>query len=503
MDASALLPADHVTRELAGKYDTIAYAAKANAQSHPVRLATVARLLGIAAPAAETARVLEVGVSDGANLLPMAVDLPNATFVGCDVSSRAIALARAGAAALGVANVTLEERDLATMTGEPGTFDYIIAHGVYSWVPQQVRDALLALASARLSRNGILFVSYNVYPGCHVRQAAWEMLHHHVDGIADPGAKLAAARELAGILAEPSIAQTETDNVLRQELAKLATRNDSALFHDDLAMLNEPLYFHEFADHLAAHDLAYLGEAKLSMMTAAGLTPRVQQLVSGMDRLAREQYLDYARLRRFRQSLVCRADAQPTGVAPDARARDMYVAAAMPLVDAFRQGRGFTDAAAPDDASGRAIRRVLKWLAQIAPRVVKVSDAEAWLRESAPNDARDARPLAHLLAESHYAGTVDLYTVPPLLAAEAGERPVASRVARAQAGPLLTSLRHEPLRIDDARALALLKLMDGTRTRDELAHLLAPMMAAQDRGKARERIDAYLRDFALLGFITG
>ena len=111
-DASSSVDAN---RAIANKYDTLAYAARANAQSHPDRLATVARLLGIAAPAVESARVLEVGCSDGANLLPMAADLPQATFTGCDISPRAIAKARDGAAALGLANVTFVERDLATL----------------------------------------------------------------------------------------------------------------------------------------------------------------------------------------------------------------------------------------------------------------------------------------------------------------------------------------------------------------------------------------------------
>ena len=140
--------------------------------------------------------MLEVGCSDGANLLPMAAALPHAQFVGCDLSGIAIAEARRAAQELGLANVTFLQRDLATLTDDPGTFDYIIAHGVYSWVPAPVRDALLALAARRLSRNGALFVSYNVYPGCHIREATWQILHYHVDRIADPRGQLDAARAL-------------------------------------------------------------------------------------------------------------------------------------------------------------------------------------------------------------------------------------------------------------------------------------------------------------------
>jgi hypothetical protein len=153
--------------------------------------------------------------------------------------------------------------------------------------------------------------------------------------------------------------------------------------------------------------------------------------------------------------------------------------------------------------SGQAIRRVLKWLATQAPRVVPVAEAVAWLAATAPEEARGARPLPQLLAESHYAGLIDFYTVPPRLAATPGERPLASPIVRWQKGALLTNLRHETLRIDDATAVALLNLMDGTRTRAQLAALLAPLLPPQDRANAAERVDVYVKDFALLGLMSG
>ena len=112
-----------------------------------------------------------------------------------------------GASELGLANVTLLQQDFAAIPPALGRFDYIIAHGIYSWVPPAARDALFRLAAERLSDHGVMFVSYNVYPGCHVRQAAWEALHFHVDGIADLRTRLDTARSLAALLAEPGLTQ--------------------------------------------------------------------------------------------------------------------------------------------------------------------------------------------------------------------------------------------------------------------------------------------------------
>jgi 2-polyprenyl-3-methyl-5-hydroxy-6-metoxy-1,4-benzoquinol methylase len=492
-----------VNRDLAQKYDTVAYAAQANQQTHPTHLATVATLLGLSPPDVTSARVLEVGCNDGANLLPMAATLPGARFTGCDISSRSIDAARRAAAELGLANVDLVQADLATLRDGAEPFDYIIAHGLYSWVPSQVRDALLDVARRRLHRNGILFVSFNVYPGCHVRQAAWEMLRYHVGAVDDPRARLEQARAFAALLAEPSVAQTEVDGLLRHELAKLATQSDSALFHDDLGVPNDPVYFHQFTEHLARHDLAYLGEAKLSMMTAAGLTPRVTQFLSTMDRLTREQYLDFVRLRRFRQSLVCRADAAPSSVPAHERAAAMHAAASTSLVRAAVEGKAFAEPPAAD-ASARAMRRLMQWLVEEAPRVVPVPEAARWLAANAPEDAAAARPAPALLTEACYAGMVELYTQAPPLAASAGEHPVASAMARWQAvrQSNLTNLRHEPMRVDDPHALALLALMDGTRTRDDLALTLASRLPEAEKPQARERTTAYLSQFALHGLLA-
>ena len=489
--------------DIARKYDTVAYAAQSNALSHPIHMATVAVLFGLTPPPPSTCRVLEVGCSDGANLLPMAISLPDAKLVGCDLSGHAIGLAREAASELRIANVTLLQRDLAALTDDGGTFDYIIAHGIYSWVPAAVRDALLELASKRLTRNGVMFVSYNTFPGCHVRQAAWRILHRHVDEIAEPRARLDAARALAVLLAEPGVAQTETDGLLRQEFRKLATQTDSALFHDDLGVPNDPVYFGDFVAHLAKHDLTYLAESKVSMMTGAGLSPAVVQYVSTMDRLTREQYLDYARFRRFRQSLICHADAPIGGGHVEARVANMHVAASMALVRAAAEGKTFAGEAEPVDPNQRATRTMLRWLVSEAPRVASIADVIEWQRANAADDARVARSVGTLVAEAFYAGTVDLYVQPPPLASTAGVRPTASRYVRWQAlrGATVTNLRHETLRMDDLAALQLLVLLDGTRSRDELAPLWLPAQWANQPEAARAQLDTALSHFAMHGLL--
>ncbi|MEO6564409.1 MAG: class I SAM-dependent methyltransferase [Casimicrobiaceae bacterium] len=482
--------------ELARRYDTIAYAAQAHAQTHPAHLAMVATLLGRSPPPVATCRVLEIGCADGANLLPMAATLPRAQFTGCDLSGHAIAAATRLANDLGLTNVALLQQDLRTLLGAPGSFDYIIAHGVYSWVPEPVREALLTLAAERLSPQGLMYVSFNTFPGCHVRQATWEVLHAHVDALPTAAERLDAARSLAALLAEPGVAQNETDGLLRAEFGKLATKSDSALYHDDLAVPNQPFHFREFTAALAPHGLAFVAETKLSMMTPAGLSPRIVHWVAGMDLLAREQYLDYARMRRFRQSVVGRADAPVNMDDIATRVANMHAAASMPLVRTAAEGTAFGGDPAAASPDLRAVRALLQWLVEQTPRAIPMADAAAWHARNFPGASRSA---ATILVEACYAGVVDLHVHPPPLAAQASARPEASALVRWQIArqPGVTNLRHETLRIDDPLARGLLAALDGSRTHDELGALLAAALPAAERATAPARVATYLSHFAL------
>ena len=192
----------------------------------------------------------------------------------------------------------------AAFPADAGTFDYIIAHGLYSWIPAAVRDQLLALVARHLAPRGVAFVSYNVYPGCYVRRMVWEMLRFHVEPLVEPAQRIAEAQAFARLIAEGRTIQDPYTELMKGELTRFSARDAGFLFHDDLADVNEPCYFHEFVGHAADHRLQFLCEAELVASAYTGLTSQVRQVLDGLDPLAREQYLDFAKCRRFRQTLL-------------------------------------------------------------------------------------------------------------------------------------------------------------------------------------------------------
>ena len=128
-------------------YDSIPYESFPYAQTHPDRLATVARLFGMRAAPPARCTVLELGCAGGGNLIPMASELPGSRFLGVDLSSRQIEDGCRTIEALGVGNVELLHRSILDVDDDLGRFDYVICHGVYSWVPPEVQ--------AKISRSAI------------------------------------------------------------------------------------------------------------------------------------------------------------------------------------------------------------------------------------------------------------------------------------------------------------------------------------------------------------
>ena len=488
------------TADLANRYDDVPYAAVPHPQTHPDRLASVATFLGRVPPAVDQCSVLEVGCNDGANLIPMAVSMPDARLVGCDLSRRAIDAGRRVIDELRLPNITLLVEDLAALSPDLGSFDYIIAHGVYSWVPPHVRDALFALAEARLAPKGVMFVSFNVLPGCRIRQAVWDVLRTHVAGIDEPGAKLRAAREIARLIGEGTSLH-DADDAIRAEFRAIADRSDSALFHDDLATYNDAFQFHEFAAHAARHGLTYVAEAELNTMSAVSITPQARSMLTKLDPIAREQYLDFVRMRRFRQSLLCRAGTPPDMTMHPRRVRGMYASADPSLLRAAAAGNvaALAQGLDPERNGGGPVRALLDALVAHSPAATPI----AALVEDA-GLAGLSRPLEAILTDAFVSGIVTLHTRPPPLVRVAGERPIASPLARLQARSRdeVTSLVHTRIRLPDANARRLISLLDGTRDRTELAAAVDGPAFNHDRATARAFVDHALEQYGRLALLV-
>ncbi|HEV8501523.1 MAG TPA: class I SAM-dependent methyltransferase [Casimicrobiaceae bacterium] len=490
-------PVDAATLVIRAAYDAVDYDCTAYPQSHPDRLRTIARVFGVDAPPVATARVLEVGCGDGSNVIPIADAFPQATFVGCDLAPRAIEKGRALIAEAGLSNVALHCQDLRELPASLGEFDYVIAHGFYSWVPPPVRDALMTLLATRMSPAGVAFVSYNTLPGNRVRQIAEDAMHWHTRDSTSAAETLRASRELLTMMGAPGLTQWPADAALRAEFTNRAGQTDSVLYHDDLAQPNDAVYFHEFAAHAERHGLAYIGDSDVRLMSGGGLAPEVRKFVMRFDRIAREQYLDFMRMRRFRQSLLTRA-ASATGFNLDAARIDgvkVTVASTLmqSMAEAERMGQPRESAF---HGGSPMLTAMVMWLAELAPRAMESGEVARWHADHAK---AGAPPLASLLAEAWVGGVIDLHSQPAALTTSIAPRPRASRIARhlAQSRTRVVNVRHESVSLTNPAARKLLTLLDGTRDRATLERELGPASEPGAPG-----VDAMLQAFARLALLV-
>ena len=292
-------------------YDQLPYPSHCFPQTHPDRLFTVARLFGVAAPHPEQARVLEIGCASGGNLIPMAEQMPDAEFLGIDLSQTQINEGCELVQASELQNIRLRQQDVLEIDESIGQFDYIICHGVYSWVPPQVQHKILETFHNALKKNGIGYVSFNTFPGWHLRGMIRDMMCYHVQSLESAEQRVSQARALLSFLAQSVNKENSAYGMLlHQELEILRRQSDSYLFHEHLERFNQPIYFHEFVETIGKHSLQYLGDASVSSMWIGNFP---QDIAATLQKIApdihqREQYTDFLRNRTFRQALVVHQD---------------------------------------------------------------------------------------------------------------------------------------------------------------------------------------------------
>ena len=293
-------------------YDSLEYPSYPLPQAHPNRLATMARLFGIPSSPVDACTMLELGCGDGSHLLACAAGLPGSRFVGLDLAAAPIRRAREAAKTLGLANVEFHCGDLLAFPPEGPSFNYIVAHGVYTWVPSVVRDGILALIRSRLAPLGVAYVSYNTYPGCYVRRMLWEMMRYHVRDLPDPEQQINQSVALLKFLREGTPRSDALQQLMLAEMEPVDTQAGRALLcFDDLGENNSPVYFHEFVQHARAYGLQFLSETDFFEMQFSIYPPQIREKLEQLarhDHIQKEQYLDFLKCRRFRQTLLCHDD---------------------------------------------------------------------------------------------------------------------------------------------------------------------------------------------------
>jgi len=457
-------------------YDSVAYPSLPNRDTHPNRLAAMAILHGLSPAPVEHCRVLEVACNDGTNLIPMAYAMPKSEFVGFDLARLPIGRGQERIRELGLKNVRIFESNLLDAGKELGEFDYIIAHGLYAWVPEPVRDRLLALCGELLTTNGVAYISYNALPGCFLRNMIREMMLYKVKEIEDPERRLAQG---LGFLRFALAARPDGDayrSLIEEQLKRMEKRGPQVVYHDELSETYHPVHFFEFVEHARKHGLQYLSESMLPPATDPCYQPemgRALESAAGGDILKQEQMLDFARMRTFRETLVCRAElVVRRGFAAEDLRRLLLASPATSTAGETPGAMIFTlPGGIKMESNHPGAIALLEELERAWPRALSFDEIEE--RLAADGLALDGEGL-ELLMRLVVAKMVELHAWRAPVAGRISARPRASATSRQEARrrPYATTLLHGTMGLDDPVVRGFLKLLDGTRDRNALLDAL-------------------------------
>jgi SAM-dependent methyltransferase len=469
------------------------YTRSAQPRIHPDNLFAIARLHGLRPVPVERAKVLEIGCGDGMNLIPMACRMPEGSFVRVDSAREPVAWAREFAAELGASNFRCHHADIAELADDFGEFDYIIAHGFYSWVPDEVRAHFWRVARGSLSARGMLFVSYNLLPGW--RQTA--MLRDFVQLEKRRLGEQEGWQRIVWERLSQIAALGESGYPLAIEARRTVAKGLQAACHDEFDESTRPFLFREVLKAAEQAGFHYVGDALQNTWNGSHEAAAISALldeVSCEHPLVREEYADVVTLRTSRQSVFCHASHAPDDGSFLERAESLSITAAVRMVDGGkadardRQGSIHYEALPGRDldpkfgfnSDDRLLAALVAMLAERAPERVPVGEILQALREHLPGVSdQEWTVFLRLFEELVMAGAFALSARPLRLpsASQLGaeSRPQVGALNRLEAakGRALTSLLHRTVPLEDPLQRALLLLCDGQTRAADIATFLA------------------------------
>lgn len=302
--------------EIKNSYDELLYKSKPFSFSVPVFLQSVSTLLGLNVADSKNCSFLELGSSFGGNMISQALFNPESKFVGIDLSEEQVKIGNEIIEYIGLDNIKLYAKNILDIDEDFGKFDYITTHGVYSWVPDNVKDKILEIFKNNLNENGIGYVSYNTYPGWKKGSLLREMMVYANKYYENLPLIEKVERSKAIINEIIDLSLTTADSVEDKKSFKFFTdkvfeKDNYYLAHEYLETFNDPLYLHEFVDRVRNKGLEYVSDVNLSLsfisQYSEDFIKKIKELTLG-DRIIKEQCIDYIFYTNFRKSLVCKGE---------------------------------------------------------------------------------------------------------------------------------------------------------------------------------------------------
>ncbi|MCV6637425.1 class I SAM-dependent methyltransferase [Candidatus Albibeggiatoa sp. nov. NOAA] len=468
-------------------YDELPYTGILGWDFQPSALATYATLFGLQPPLVLKSRILDLGCGDGTNIIGIAQAMPQAECVGIDFSPKQIAMGQSVIDGAGLQNVTLQCADINEMDIEVlGKFDYIVLHGTYSWVAPETQEKILQICNQSLSPNGIIYISYNVYPGWYAQRIIRDLMIFHTEPLKNIRDKVKEGRAVVEFVKQNNPSKQGLYGKLLDEVSALVDKQpDDHIGHEYLEDNNHPCYFHEFLSRIQKQGLEYVTDVEFRryLPTDYETLESYEEMFKG-DIFSREQYLDFFHNRNFRSSVLCRRGLPINRELDWELMPRFYIAAQLPELtpDYVHQNKVFSLETSKEtvEIDNQFVKAALITLTNTYPQAIAFEQLFNILCSNLTPQSLasvDLQELKDGLAEElHYLycmETIELHTHPVQCVVNVSEKPVAPPLARWQAknGKMVVNMQCKSGELD-VIATQLLPHLDGTKTQADLLNIL-------------------------------
>lgn len=326
---------DNILLQMATDYDRLPYQSFVYHKSHPNHLAALAIYHNITPVNPFQCRILEIGCAIGNNIISYAEHHPNCTLVGIDLSGEQIKRGQELIARARLKNVTLQHCSITDFKNYRKKFDYIICHGVFSWVPDFVQQKILAYIKRNLSPHGMAYISYNCLPGAQNLKTIRDMMlfarqslpqHNHDEDMAHAFDMLHNIGEIS------ALGKSHYYKIIKDEIDNIKTHNNAYINHEYYTPYNQPLYFHQFCDLIEQHKLGYLCNGDISndyylymFQHARDWFDKLTKNYPNLSRRDQIQYIDFFTNQRFRGAVITHDKIAQKASSNKNHLRDLYV----------------------------------------------------------------------------------------------------------------------------------------------------------------------------------
>lgn len=255
-------------------------------QMMPLWLSTITQLNGFITPNMQKPfRYLELGCGMGIHLHLTAVANPQGKFVGVDFNGEHLEVAYEGLDTTKINNLEFIHsnfENLLEQNLEP--FDFIVAHGVWSWITPKYQHAIVKIINKLLKPKGILYCSYMSHPGATHFSSIQKLMTEMARNLkGDSSTKAVQGLHLARKIASANQGLFEKIPSLEHDLAKLAQEKPAYIAHDFLSEHWQPQHSADMIGLFGKQKLSYIGGAGiLENLDRITLSPEIQRLVSSL-----------------------------------------------------------------------------------------------------------------------------------------------------------------------------------------------------------------------------